>query len=111
MESIRALMWGSSCVGILLSLALVAVALVKVRKANSGAGLMLAGSGATSLLTVCCTRGVGMYAEDGRIGASLWTVQSLLSVLASLIATALIIAGFVVLARAGKPVAAGGREA
>lgn len=106
----RALMWGSSCVGILLSLGLVVVALVKVRKASSTGGFLLAGAGATTLLSSCCRRAISMYSAPGG-GESLWTVQSLLSLVSLILATGLLIAGFVMLARAGKPVAAGGREA
>jgi len=106
----QALMWASSCVGIVMSIALLVVALVKVRKANSGAGMMLAGSGATTLLAMCCARGMAMYAETG--GAeTIFRVRGLLSAVAGIIAMGLLIAGFVVLAKAGKDAPAGGREA
>lgn len=104
-------MWASSCVGILLSLALVAVALVKVRKAHAGGGFMLAGSGATTLLTTCCNRGISAYAQSAGGVESLYTAQSLLSTLAGLVAAVLIIAGFAVMARSAKPAPVGGREA
>ena len=106
----QAFMWATSCVGIALAIALLVVALVKVRKASSGGGLMLAGSGAVTLLGLCCSRGIVSFAPRG--GAEwIWTVQAFVPVLTGLVATVLLIAGFVTLARAGKPIAAGGRDA
>src|SRR5262249_14565571 len=105
-EASQAIGWLVTVIHVLLAIVLLVVALVRLRGASAAGAYLVAASSGVEALGSCCGRGLSTWirsrAETMGYESvdTMYTAQSVLSLLINLIAGALLVAGLAVAARA-----------